>query len=156
MLEGRSIRVALDDVALAQIFNFPFRSGVWSIGGTIEVESPIGLWVAVEGFAAPDGQTIAFPREARSMPPIYLIPWSLIRAARLGLTPDKEPTPIGFLPPEIQAEISKRAGDKGTISLEERASVRRTCAQCGGEVVGRGDGSFYCPRCEPTKGPAQR
>lgn len=114
MLEGRSIRVALDDVALAQIFNFPFRSGVWSIGGTIEVESPIGLWVAVEGFAAPDGQTIAFSREARSMPPIFLIPWSLIRAARLGSTPDKEPTPIGFIPPEIQAEIRKRAGDKGT------------------------------------------
>lgn len=90
---GRSIRVALDDVALAQIFNFPFRVGVWSIGGTIEVESPIGLWVAVEGFAAPDGQTIAFPRETRAMPPIFLIPWSLIRAARLGSTPVTHPEP---------------------------------------------------------------
>ena len=28
------------------------------------MESPIGLWVAVEGFAAPDGQTIAFEHEA--------------------------------------------------------------------------------------------
>ena len=91
MLEGRSIRVALDDVALAQIFNFPFRSGVWSIGGTIEVESPIGLWVAVEGFAAPDGQTIAFPREARSMPPIFLMPWSLIRRLASGQLPTRNP-----------------------------------------------------------------
>ena len=68
MLEGRSIHGALDDLALAQIFTFPFRSGVWSIGGRSEAESPIGLWVAVEGGAAPDGHTIAFSRESHLCP----------------------------------------------------------------------------------------
>lgn len=43
-----------------------------------------------------------------------------------------------------------RAGDIVSIGLRERALVRRTCA-CGRRVVSRGDGTFYCPRCDGAR-----